>query len=116
MAKFYKIKVNTLTSKQWLVMLNESGGKCHYCGEQVGIDALVPDHVIPMVKGGANSIDNIVPSCRFCNASKHDRNKPMTQSIYGIRYVVNKLDGRIILDTQYKRYWWKRLIELLEAD
>lgn len=116
MAKFYKVTVNTLTSKQWLAMLNESDGKCHYCGEQVGVDALVPDHVIPMVKGGANSIDNIVASCSFCNHSKLDRDKPMYQNINNARYAAKKLYGHITLETPYQRHWWKRLIECLLSE
>ena len=29
------------------------------------------DHYIPLAKGGTNTIDNIVVSCRSCNAKKH---------------------------------------------
>lgn len=41
-------------------------GQCHYCGgEQQGWD-----HVVPLCRGGANTPDNLVPTCRACNKSK----------------------------------------------
>ena len=45
-------------------------GGCAYCGEQT--DDMQPDHVIPLSRGGSNSITNIVPSCGLCNADKRD--------------------------------------------
>lgn len=43
-------------------------GPCSYCG---GI-ATGWDHVVPMFKGGAHSVENLVPCCRLCNIRKHD--------------------------------------------
>lgn len=31
-----------------------------------------PDHVVPLSKGGSNSITNILPACRACNCDKRD--------------------------------------------
>lgn len=45
-------------------------GGCAYCGERT--DDMQPDHVIPLSRGGSNSITNIVPSCGPCNADKRD--------------------------------------------
>lgn len=46
----------------------KTGGLCFYCGA-VGD---VPDHFIPVVKGGSDHIDNLFPCCRSCNNSKKD--------------------------------------------
>lgn len=45
----------------------KSGCCCAYCGttEQLSVD-----HLIPQIKGGANSADNSVFACRRCNSSK----------------------------------------------
>lgn len=40
---------------------------CFYCG---GVDRIEADHIIPVIKGGRHSIGNLVPACRWCNASK----------------------------------------------
>ena len=41
--------------------------RCIYCG---GKKKLTPDHKIPLINGGSNFIDNIVPACLHCNCSK----------------------------------------------
>lgn len=43
---------------------------CWYCGSTVNPEELTADHVFPRVKGGSNSVDNIVYVCRHCNSSK----------------------------------------------
>jgi 5-methylcytosine-specific restriction endonuclease McrA len=42
-------------------------GPCVYCGtdEEVGYD-----HFVPLSKGGANTVDNVVRACRACNSKK----------------------------------------------
>lgn len=42
------------------------GDVCVYCGEH----ADTKDHVIPLSKGGADDLDNLVPSCLACNMEK----------------------------------------------
>jgi 5-methylcytosine-specific restriction endonuclease McrA len=45
---------------------------CAYCGLKCGTSDLEPDHVVPLSKGGSNSITNVVPACRWCNGDKRD--------------------------------------------
>lgn len=47
------------------------GRECAYCGK-VGGELPDPDHVVPLSRGGSNSITNIVPACRRCNGDKRD--------------------------------------------
>lgn len=45
--------------------------RCAYC-ENVIEGQADPDHVVPLSRGGSNSITNILPSCRGCNSDKRD--------------------------------------------
>ena len=45
-------------------------GVCHYCGRNVGADALTMDHVIPVARGGRSVKSNCVPCCKDCNNRK----------------------------------------------
>ena len=45
-------------------------GVCAYCGEDMGAKYTV-DHILPMSRGGENSIVNIALCCSLCNTSKH---------------------------------------------
>ena len=49
----------------WLAL----GKCCAYCGVQSDKQP-DPDHVIPLSRGGDNTIDNILPACRACNSQK----------------------------------------------
>ena len=48
---------------------NRDGGKCVNCGSR---DALEFDHIIPVIKGGANTGRNIQLLCEKCNRAKSD--------------------------------------------
>lgn len=45
------------------------GDRCQYCGRA----AENLDHVLPRSRGGTHSWENVVASCRPCNALKEDR-------------------------------------------
>ncbi len=46
---------------------------CQYCGSKPSSILLTLDHVVPIVKGGPKSWDNIVTACRACNVKKGGR-------------------------------------------
>jgi 5-methylcytosine-specific restriction endonuclease McrA len=56
-----------LTPDQWHRIL-DAWARCAYCGAD-GV-ALQRDCVLPISRGGRYTIDNVVPACRSCNASK----------------------------------------------
>ena len=62
----------TITGDEWMECLEYFGNACAYCGSTSNITR---DHIEPVSKGGFNLISNIVPACRSCNSSKH--NKPL---------------------------------------
>lgn len=51
-------------------LLETFNNECAYCGSKYGVGA---DHFIPLSKGGADAIYNLVPACLSCNASKNNR-------------------------------------------
>ena len=56
------------TTDEWNALCNQYENRCLSCGAQ---DVkLTVDHVIPIIKGGHNSIDNIQPLCTSCNSKK----------------------------------------------
>lgn len=56
-----------LTDDQWFALMEAWGG-CAYCGA-LGV-ALQRDCVLAISRGGRYTLDNVVPACRSCNASK----------------------------------------------
>ena len=47
---------------------------CWYCGHSAqGATKLTVEHIFPKVKGGDDSFDNLVYSCKSCNSSKNDK-------------------------------------------
>jgi 5-methylcytosine-specific restriction endonuclease McrA len=56
-----------LMPEQWAALLDAWGG-CAYCGA-VEVP-LQRDCIQPIAWGGRYTLDNVVPACRACNASK----------------------------------------------
>lgn len=64
----------TLTADEWQGILEQQGYRCVACG--VEFSEVVPptrDHVIPVTKGGALTVDNCQALCKSCNSSKRDK-------------------------------------------
>jgi len=56
-----------LTDDQW-ACLQAAWGGCAYC--HVNGQAMQRDCVLAISRGGRYTLDNVVPACRSCNASK----------------------------------------------
>ena len=57
-----------LTDEQWTAM-RELWAGCAYCATEPS-ETMQRDCVLALSRGGRYTLDNIVPSCRSCNASK----------------------------------------------
>lgn len=55
-----------LTTAQWMAKLADYGWSCAYCSASYE----EMDHVTPISRGGAHTIDNVVPACLPCNRRK----------------------------------------------
>lgn len=56
-----------LTDAQWFRIL-DAWKRCAYCRAERA--ALQKDCVLPISRGGRYTMENVVPACRSCNASK----------------------------------------------
>jgi hypothetical protein len=59
---------------QWKKILKNQQNRCNICERRFGED-VVPsvDHIIPLLKGGTHSSDNIQAVCCKCNSGKRDK-------------------------------------------
>lgn len=81
---------NDLTAAQWQTLLAAWEG-CAYCRSPG--PALQRDCVVPVARGGRYTVENVVPACASCNASKHDdevtgwlRRKKLDEKAFLLRY------------------------------
>ena len=93
--------VHDLTEQQWQDLKIMWGGRCAYCGAVT--DELQKDCVLPIAHGGRYTLDNVVPACRHCNASKCDaevttwmRSRHLDESTFLARHA---LSVRILSET-----------------
>lgn len=59
-----------ISPRDWKRLCQRFGHRCAYCGEQ---KPLTMDHVVPVIRGGRNTIGNILPACMTCNCRKQGR-------------------------------------------
>ena len=59
------------TAQEWETLKDKYGRRCLSCGKAEPSVRLIPDHIVPLAKGGSNMIQNIQPLCSRCNSQKH---------------------------------------------
>lgn len=62
------------TAHEWNSIKAKYNFTCLCCGRREPEIKLTFDHVIPLSKGGGNSIENCQPLCRSCNSAKGAKN------------------------------------------
>ena len=74
------VKRDTARRNRHRRALSKGHPPCAWCGEDIDYNAdyLDPmafqvDHVMPLNRGGTDTLDNVVPAHRKCNRQKSDR-------------------------------------------
>jgi 5-methylcytosine-specific restriction endonuclease McrA len=95
-----------LTDGQWTALKSAWGG-CAYC--RAPDKPLQRDCVLALSRGGRYTLDNIVPACRSCNASKCNdevtgwlRRKKLDERSFLLRHreITTDLASRLPLDAE----------------
>lgn len=58
---------------EWNQLLSTHGNRCAACGKTPPLVIISVDHIVPIGRGGVNTIDNIQPLCTSCNCIKNAR-------------------------------------------
>lgn len=61
----------TFSVAEWKAIKEKYKYFCPACGLKEPEIKLTVDHIIPLSRGGENTIDNIQPLCKTCNGRKH---------------------------------------------
>lgn len=64
-----KQKARDLRKSQWW-KLKCAQEKCYYCGKQTPAKELTMDHIVPIIRGGKSTKNNVVTACKECNNKK----------------------------------------------
>ena len=68
-----KIQRRKWTDEERKNTLTSCGSKCARCGKKLTLKTLTMDHVVPISKGGENTLDNLVALCQPCNSRKANK-------------------------------------------
>lgn len=71
-ANIQKNGLYRVTVKDLHRAISRFAGRCAYCANPLAED-MQWDHVVPIARGGAHSLGNLVPVCASCNRSKSHR-------------------------------------------
>jgi 5-methylcytosine-specific restriction endonuclease McrA len=61
------------TAIEWREVCHKHNYRCVKCLKIVDFELMTIDHIVSMLHGGTNTIDNIQPMCARCNSGKRDR-------------------------------------------
>lgn len=88
--------------------------RCMYCGTRGNGQTLELEHIIPKSRGGKNTWENLVASCRKCNQKKGDRtpeeagmkliHRPLPATIHTHRQLLKTLGSEV---HEWKKYLWE---------
>lgn len=52
------------------MIYDKAGGRCALCGRKITLSEMTLDHIVPLDRGGEDSVRNLQSTCRVCNHFK----------------------------------------------
>lgn len=85
-------------------ILKRSYGICACCGRKLNLKSMTVEHIIPLIRGGKNEMENLIALCYDCNQLKGN----MLYLPYGF---YNALQDKPVFDEmeRYVRDWFKTI-------
>lgn len=85
----------------------KTGGLCWYCGKNLkmsegnnDLSEYCVEHQTPLIQGGANTLENLVPACRRCNSRKGFKNVEQFREYISINHYRDKHGHDWFTDSQ----------------
>ena len=86
-------KRRRLSKNDRQLVYDKLNGHCAYCGCEIDIQQMQVDHVVPLRKGGEDSLSNMLPACRSCNHYKS------TLTVEQFRQMIEKMPSTLMRDS-----------------
>ena len=83
---------NRVTAKQLRKLVKQQDYRCHLSGRSLEPETASPDHMVPVSRGGAHTIDNVCIVDRDINRAKGTQT--ISEFVAMCREVVEWMDGK----------------------
>lgn len=64
-----RARARELRNSQWWKR-KRGEGVCHFCRRRFAPGELTMEHIVPLIRGGRSTKNNVVPACKECNNKK----------------------------------------------
>lgn len=94
---------NSFSWQDWKLVLQYFDNTCAFCGVSGAL--LDVEHLVAMSNGGPNTMGNIVPSCRPCNAQKYRRTLGQFCNLRGLdeAAIMKRVEGLLNLSASQSK-------------
>lgn len=85
MAGRHATKRRMFSEPERMAVYNRCKGRCGICGKFVPFDVFTIDHIVPLAKGGTNTMENLQCAHSWCNLIKREATMlELTRKLMGI--------------------------------